>query len=39
MGFATIRITYRQLIEEPMAVIARLAPALVHGENRSHPNA
>jgi very-short-patch-repair endonuclease len=31
-GFTTIRITYRQLIEEPMAVIARLAAALVHGD-------
>jgi very-short-patch-repair endonuclease len=35
IGFTTIRITYRQLIKEPMAVIARLAAALVHGENRS----
>jgi predicted transcriptional regulator of viral defense system len=34
-GFTTIRITYRQLIEEPMAVIARLAAALVHGEHRA----
>ena len=33
-GFTTIRITYRQLVDEPMAVIARLAAALVHGENR-----
>ncbi len=34
-GFTTIRITYSQLIGEPMAVIARLAAALVHGENRA----
>jgi predicted transcriptional regulator of viral defense system len=33
-GFTTIRITYGQLIDEPIAVIARLAAALVHGENR-----
>jgi very-short-patch-repair endonuclease len=35
LGFTTIRITYRQLIDEPMAVIARLSAALVHGETRS----
>jgi very-short-patch-repair endonuclease len=35
IGFTTIRITYRQLIEEPMAVIARLSAALVRGETRS----
>jgi hypothetical protein len=34
-AFTTIRITYRQLIEEPMAVIARLAAALVHGDRRN----
>ena len=34
-GFTTIRITYRQLIEEPMAVIAHLAAALVHGDRRT----
>jgi very-short-patch-repair endonuclease len=34
-GFTTVRITYRQLIDEPMAVIARLAAALVHGDRRN----
>jgi very-short-patch-repair endonuclease len=34
-GFTTIRITYRQLIDEPMAVIARLAAALAHGDHRA----
>jgi very-short-patch-repair endonuclease len=38
IGFTTIRITYRQLIDEPMAVIARLAAALVHGESRTQSN-
>jgi very-short-patch-repair endonuclease len=35
LGYTTIRITYRQLIDEPMAVIARLSAALAHGETRS----
>ena len=34
-GFTTIRITYRQLIDEPMAVIARLAAALAHGAHHA----
>jgi very-short-patch-repair endonuclease len=33
-GWAVMRITWRQLVEEPCVVVARLAQALVHASAR-----
>jgi hypothetical protein len=34
-GYRVVRVTWRQLRDEPMAVIARIAQALVAGEPRA----